>query len=177
MDDKECDCDADARIGYVEGGPGVEDPWGRRSQIEQKKIDDVAVKETIGQVAEDAGQQQAERDVAPFVRRSFSQKQNQNNQQGDTRNSNEKFVVVLEGTERSAGIRNVYEMEEPFHHRMRFLGVDILKHQILCQLIQRVEREGEEKDVFHCEVLANAQRPTPNAQRPMQTSNTLSVER
>ena len=53
--DEEDDRDTDAGIGDVEGGPGV----GQRNvQIDEQKVDDVTVEETVGEISHYAGQEQ-----------------------------------------------------------------------------------------------------------------------
>ena len=61
MNDETNDGDADAGIGDVEGGPGMGE---RHVKIEEREIDDVAVHETIRQVAQDSGEKKGEGNIA-----------------------------------------------------------------------------------------------------------------
>ena len=53
MHDETADRNEDAGIGYVERGPGMRE---RHVQIEEREVDDVAVKEPISEVAHDPGE-------------------------------------------------------------------------------------------------------------------------
>ena len=57
MDDKENNRDADAGVRHVESRPRMRE---RHVQVKQEKINHVAVKETVGQIPENAGQQQGQ---------------------------------------------------------------------------------------------------------------------
>jgi hypothetical protein len=87
------DRDADAGVGNVKRGPWVR-YWDM--QIEEQKIDYVAMHETIGEVSHDASQEQGERNVAQCVGRTLSKEQRQNNKQGDAGEHDKKRVVVPE---------------------------------------------------------------------------------
>ena len=66
MNNEENDRDADTGIGHVECGPRMCE---RDVQIEQEKIDDVSIEETISQISEHAREQQGEGKIAPKVPR------------------------------------------------------------------------------------------------------------
>ncbi len=57
MNDKTNYRDRDAGIGDIECRPGMSK---RKMQIEEEKINNVSVEETIGQVPEDAGEKEGE---------------------------------------------------------------------------------------------------------------------
>ena len=58
MNDEENDCNADAGIGHIKCRPGMKNRRRIRAEIEQQEIDDVAVKQSIGQITENPGEQQ-----------------------------------------------------------------------------------------------------------------------
>ena len=59
------DGDANAGVGHVKGRPGMRE---RNMQIEEQKIDDVTVEQTVGQISQDSGQEQGERNIAQRIR-------------------------------------------------------------------------------------------------------------
>ena len=67
MNKEEDNGDADAGIGHVKGRPRVQKRGHVPAEIEQEKIDHVPVKKTIGQIAEHAGEQKRERNIAPGI--------------------------------------------------------------------------------------------------------------
>jgi hypothetical protein len=64
MHDEAADGDEDARIGHVEGRPGMSE-W--HVQIEEREVDDVTVEEAVGQVAHDSAKKKGERDIAQRI--------------------------------------------------------------------------------------------------------------
>src|SRR6478672_2307451 len=62
VDHKADDRDADTGIGHVKGRPWVRK---RQVQIEEQKIDDMTVQETVGEVAKDAGEKQPKGETTP----------------------------------------------------------------------------------------------------------------
>jgi len=96
VNDEENHCNRDARIGYVESGPGVKNPGRVLSEIEQEKVDHVAVKNTIGKISQDAGEQKRERDITPNIGCSPPDEESQNNDKCDRRNYDKESVVVSE---------------------------------------------------------------------------------
>ena len=70
MDDEAGDRDENAGVRDVEGRPRMRE---RHMEIEERKIDDVTVPETIGEIAHDAGEEQGERNVAQDIGRTSSQ--------------------------------------------------------------------------------------------------------
>jgi len=140
------DRDADARVGDIECGPGVRE---RDMQIDQQEIDDVAVEETIGEISHNAGQEQGERDVAQCVGGPPSQEQGQNNTERDTREDDEKGVVVPKRPEGRAGVGHVHEAKKIGDNKMPLLCLNVAEHPPFRDLIQGVERERQEKDESH----------------------------
>jgi len=65
MNDKTNYRDGDAGISDIERRPGMSE---RNMQIEKKEIDNVSVEKAVGKIAEDAGEQQGERNITPDVR-------------------------------------------------------------------------------------------------------------
>jgi len=57
MNDKTNDCETDARVGDVECRPGMQEGWRMRAEIEKEKIDDLPVKNAVGEISEHAGSQ------------------------------------------------------------------------------------------------------------------------
>ena len=105
----------------------------RQVQIEEQKIDDVTVEEAVGEIAENAREQQAERDAAPGIARFRRSIRTVDDDERDAGERDEKAVVVPEGTEGGAGIGDVNEGEEIGRNRMsrRLGGVDEVEDQIL----------------------------------------------
>jgi len=64
MNNKKHDGNGDAGIGDIEGRPGMGEP---NMQIEEKKIDHVPVKKTIGEISENSGEQKCQRRIAPKI--------------------------------------------------------------------------------------------------------------
>ena len=81
-------------------------------QIEEQKIDDVAMQEAIGQVAKNAGKKQPEGEPAPWVARFLAHEQHGDDDQRDAGERDEKRVVVAKGTEGCAGVRDMDQFEE-----------------------------------------------------------------
>ena len=65
MNDEENDGDADTGIGHVERRPGMREG---HMQVEEQEIDDVAVKQPVGEIAENAGDQKRKRQISQKVR-------------------------------------------------------------------------------------------------------------
>ena len=164
MNDKAADRDADAGVGDIKRRPGMRE---RNVQIEEQKIDHVTVKQAIGQVSHDAGQEQAR--AKHRARRRGAWRRRSNSQHEDERDAgedDEKQVVVLEGTESGSGVGDENQGEEFRDDDARLFRNDVTQDQPLRALVERVERQGEEEEEFHPE---KAERPTLNVQRP--TSN------
>ena len=64
MNDEADDRDANTGIGHVESRPGLGET---DVQVKEKKIDDISVAEAIGQVAENAREEQSEGKIAPGI--------------------------------------------------------------------------------------------------------------
>ena len=118
-------------------------------QIEEQKVDDVTVEETIGEVAKDAGHEQAKRDASPGIARFAAQKQDGHNNERDTGERDKKAVVVAEGAEGRAGVGDMDESKETGDENVRVGRIDKLQDQTLRQLVECVERQGEVEKNFH----------------------------
>ena len=141
VNDKGDDCDADAGIGDVEGWPRVGEA---NVQIEEKKIGDVTVDNSVGEVAHDAGEKQREGEIAPGIWTTlFAQQNGKHRNHCDQRQDNEKGVVVLEGTKGCAGIGNIHEVEPAADNLEVGVWIDVSQDPIFCDLIERVKGEGE----------------------------------
>ena len=57
MNNKKDNGDADTRVGHVECRPGMQKFWHVRTEIKQKKVDDVPVKQSVGQVSQNTRKQ------------------------------------------------------------------------------------------------------------------------
>ena len=64
MNEKANNCDANAGIGDVKGGPGIR---ARNVQIEEEKVDHVPMQESIGQIAKNASQKKSKRGAIPRI--------------------------------------------------------------------------------------------------------------
>src|ERR1044071_111471 len=119
-------------------------------QIEEQKIDDMAVDETIGQVSHDSRQEQSERQVAQCVGRSGPKEQCQNDNKRQAGEDDKEPVVVLERSESRTVVCHIHEIEEIGHNgKLRILRMNALKHQPFRDLVQCVKREREKEEEFH----------------------------
>ena len=139
VNDKGDDCDADAGIGDVEGWPRVGEA---NVQIEEKKIGDVTVDNSVGEVAHNAGEKQREGEIAPgiFVIL-FSQEKGNDCDQSDARQQDKEHVIVFEGTESRPGIGDIHQIEPARNDRDLGFGIDVMQNPILADLIERIERQ------------------------------------
>jgi len=146
MNDKTNDRDTNTRIGNIERRP-----WMRvgKVKIEKKKIDDVSVKKTVGQVPQHASRQQGQRNIAPDVPRPPPDEKRYDKEKRETGNHDEKGVVVLERTESCTRVRDVDQIEPTGNDHARLIRFDEPKHIIFGQLIERVERQRKEENEFH----------------------------
>src|SRR5437667_4931844 len=138
MNNKTKHCDGNTGIGDVKCRPRMR-VW--HVQVEEKKIDHVSVKESIGEISQDAGEEQGQRDIAPGIRRSPPHEECDNKKQCKTGNHDKKSVVVLKGTKRCAGIGDVYEMKKAGHDLARLIRIDVAQDKILGQMIERIKRQ------------------------------------
>ena len=114
----------------------------------------MSIKNAIGKISQDAGEQKRQRDIARNIGCSPPDEENQNNEKGDRRNYDEERIVVPEGTKRRARICDVDQVEETRDHNARFVGTNEPQDQLFCPLIERVEREREKEDESHIDVLS-----------------------
>ena len=119
-------------------------------QIEEQKIDHMAVDETIGQVSHDSRQEQGERQVAQDIGRSWPKEQCQNDNKCQAGEDDKERVVVLERSESRAVVCHIHEIEETVHNgKLWILRMNVLEHQPFCDLVQRVKRKREKEDESH----------------------------
>lgn len=147
MNDKADDGDGDAGIGHVKGGPRMKDFWRVLSEIKQEKINYVTVDKSIGEVAENPGQQQRQGNIAPRIWPAFPHQQHQNNHQRNARDRDEKCILVLKRTKGRAGICVVHELEKLWFQW--FFRIDLFQDEIFRPLIQRGQRQGEKENESH----------------------------
>ena len=139
--------DADAGIGDVKGRPGIGEA---DMEIEEEKIDHVSVEESIGEIAQNPGQEQAKRDASPRIARSRTREQENHDDERDTGNKDEKAVVVPERTEGRPGVGHMNETEDVGRDQVaRLGGIDETEDEIFRDLIERVERDGEKEENSH----------------------------
>ena len=62
MNDETENRDTDTGVGYIKGRPGMGEG---DVQIEKKKVDNMTVQQTIGEIAENAGEEQRQSDPTP----------------------------------------------------------------------------------------------------------------
>jgi len=79
----------------------------------------------------------------------MSHQQNCHDYQCDQRNYNEESVVALERAKRSAGIRDVNQIEEIRHYTASFVEGYRSQDPLFRQLVQSVERKREKEDEPH----------------------------
>src|SRR5262249_38714917 len=114
----------------------------------------MSVQQPIGQVPEHAGDQQRKRKIAPGItgpperlgticRRVVepSEQKNQRERQCYARYSDERYVVVLERTERRASVRDIHQTEEVLNDDWwRSIRVYVAQDQIFRPPIEQIER-------------------------------------
>jgi hypothetical protein len=147
MNNKQDDGNRDTGISDIERGPGMRIG---NVQIEEEKIDHMSIKKAIGKISQDASQQERKGHIAPDIYWSPPEEKNKNNEKRDRRNYDEESVVVPEGTKCCTGVRYVDQAKKVRDHHARFVGTNELQDQLLCPLIERVEREREKDDELHC---------------------------
>ena len=119
-------------------------------QIEKREIDYVTVEETVCQVSQYPGKEQRQRNIAqPIMGTTPPHKQRENEDEREAGENNEKCVVVFEGAEGRPVVCHVHDREEIRHDDMNVLGPDKSYDQALGDLIQEIERQGEQQNVFH----------------------------
>jgi hypothetical protein len=87
--------------------------------------------------------------VAPHIGLSASDEQNRHDNQCDDGNYNEKSIVAPERSKRRTGIGNIHQTEEIRYDNARLIRADQSQDQLLCALIQGVERKREKEDEPH----------------------------
>src|SRR5438874_10170161 len=104
----------------------------------------------VGQIAQNPGQEQSEREIAPgiFVIL-FSQEKENHRDQGNAREHDKKRVVVFEGTKSRAGVGNIYQIKPARNDLEVGFGIDVMQNPILADLIERIEGQGKERDPLH----------------------------
>jgi hypothetical protein len=139
MDDEAYDRDEDTGICDVKRLEGMRE---RHVQIEKRKIDHVSVEKPIGQVAHDPGEKKGQGEIPKSVARLCSpQKQGQDKNERNTREDDEKQIVVLERAEGSAVIGDVNDAEEIRDDDVNVFRPDMAQDQVLRELIKGVKRE------------------------------------
>src|SRR5262249_32005413 len=93
VNDKQHNRNRNARIGDVKGWPGI---GVADVQIKKEKIDHMSVKQTIGQISQNACKEKRQRYITPRVRAPTTHQQNCDDHQCYDGNYNEESVVTLE---------------------------------------------------------------------------------
>jgi hypothetical protein len=151
VDDEKRHRNRDAGVRHIKRRPRIGVP---NVQIEKEKIDHVSVQEAISQIPQNPSEQQRKREVAPPIGLAVLYEQNRHNDQRDDRNYNEESIVAPERSKRRTGIRNVHQAEEIRYDNARLKRADQSQDQLFCQLIQRVEWQGEKEDESHVRCLS-----------------------
>ena len=146
VNDKQHYCNRDARIGDVKGRPGISVA---DVQIKKEKVDHVSVEQTIRQISQNACEEKRQRYIPPRINPPVSHQQNCDDDQSDEGNYNEESVVALERSKGGAVIGYVNQVEKVRHYNARIVRVDGSQYQLLRQLVQSIERKGDEEDEFH----------------------------
>ena len=125
--------DADTGVGNVERWPCV------LLDVEMEKIGHGTVQDAVGQIAEDAAREEAERDPCETIQvmlalpcSGIADQEEDDYCKSDRCEPNEKHVVPSKHAERSAGIRRVDEAEESGNNRDFAAVGNVLTHQPLC---------------------------------------------
>jgi hypothetical protein len=109
-------------------------------KIEKQKIDNMAIKQPIGEITQNASKQQCQREIAPRVRLPRSHEQNGYNDQRDNRNYNKESIVTPERSKRCAGVGNVNQVEKIGNDNACLVRADQSHDQLLRALIEQVKR-------------------------------------
>jgi hypothetical protein len=123
-------------------------------KIEKQKIDNMAMKQPIGQVTQNASKQQCQREIAPCVRLPPSHEQSGHNDQRDKRNYNKESIVTPKRSKRCACVGNVNQAEKIGDDNARLVRADQSHDQLLGTLVQRIEWKREKKDELHVDPVA-----------------------
>ena len=172
MNDKTNDRDANTGIGNIERRPRMRVG---KVEIEKKKIDDVSVKKAIGQVSQDASEQERQRNIAPDVPGPPPDEKRHDKEKRETGNHDEKRVVVLERTESRTRVRDVDQVEQTGNDHAWLIRFDEPKHIIFGQLIERVERQRKEENEFHTDPTLFVTRATTFSHRSHKSGCSLLV--
>jgi hypothetical protein len=146
VNDKQHYGNRDARVCDIKRGPGIGVP---DVQIKKEKIDHVPMEEAISEIAENTCKKKRKRYIPPRVSPPMSHEQNRHNDQCNDGNCDKKRVVALERAKRRAGISNVYQGKKIRHDNLGVVRANDSQDQLLCALIQNVERKREKNDKSH----------------------------
>src|SRR2546423_7149257 len=104
--------------------------------------------ETIGEVAENTGEEQAERDKSPGIPRGPPEEQQGDDDERNAGERDEKTVVISKRAECGAGVSDMNEREKALDNGARRGGIDKAQNEKFCQLIKSVKRQGKEEEDF-----------------------------
>ena len=106
-----------------------------------EEIDDEAVEEAVGEIAEDSRDKEGGADACGYIRKGSASGQKRQRAQGDTRKSDEEEVVVPQHSKGRAGIMDLDEIEKTGDDRNHVVRPDESQDKPLGGLVEQVERE------------------------------------
>jgi hypothetical protein len=118
-------------------------------QIKKKKIDHVPVNKPIGEVSQNAGEQQCKRHISPNVSMAPSHEQRDNDHKRDYRNRDKEAIIVPKRAKRRTGVCDVYQVKETGDQNARLIWVNEPQDQLFRPLIERIERQRNKKNKLH----------------------------
>jgi hypothetical protein len=146
MDNKTENSNTDAGVGYIKGRPRMGEG---NVKIEKEKVDNMTVQQPIGEIAENAGEEQSQSDATPRAMRVRAQKEKTNDNKCDARKSDKETVVVGEGTKGRTGIGDMNDREEIGQEHARLGRINQTQNKMLRELIEQVERQSKEEKNSH----------------------------
>src|SRR5438874_3376887 len=97
-------------------------------QMKKQKINDVAVKQTVGEIPQNAGKQQSQGNIAPDIGRSPANEEHNHKEKSKTGQDNKERIIAFEGAERCTGIGDINQIEEVRDNDTRFVGRNVLQN-------------------------------------------------
>ncbi len=139
--------DHHARVRHIEGGPGIREG---NVQVKAEEIHDIAVEETVGEVAADAGSDEGDGEATvgpgedPFA---ISQGQAAQGEKGDAAKDVVRVLTAVELAKGDAGVVDMMDSKEVLDHfPPRSAQGEVGHDPVLRDLIDDVEREAQEEE-------------------------------
>src|SRR5579862_1333077 len=148
IEDEKARGGADATVGHVECGPGRDR---QRAETEEQEVDDVSVQNAVGEVAQDAGDQERQRDPAQLVREGAPRVCDEQRGQREEGDDDEEAVAVRGGEDAEGGPRigEIDEIEQIGRDGAALVQREVMGDEPLRSLVKQVERQGQQEPGFH----------------------------